>query len=383
MSVGAFTRLGLAIESQITSATWPSSNAATISALVPIDALETEVGAELQATAGTHGYGVMTDLDRQTLPANLTLPLPVTYEGLEPLWCCALGYQPKRHGSTVFPEEVVPGAYRHRYEIDNVLQADYWTSADGWDSGDGLASSEQQKTRRLTVAATTGNVAAWEWLSAMVEQLTLHGRVNRPLTASVQFLAGTLDTTPTTNTLAALQALGTPTAPRVLWHHSVFRLGAYSASTPLDSSHNIRVSAFTLRLENRLVVTYSPRVTLTPEEHVRGDAPRITGQLTVPRYVADTLINGQRAGTTYMADLICTGEPIGVTGENYTLELYWPTIRLSAATQPVWNSAGQLSQTLGFEAYAPTTAAAGMPATIHPTPFIVQIHSSVSTHFLE
>lgn len=382
MSVGFLTRAGIKMEAQITTPTWPSAAAGTIASLLPIHAPTPDVHAVLAATPGTHGYGPATDLDRQTLPANLTLPLPVIYEGLEPLWACALGYMAKRYSGTVFPQTIVSGAYRHKYEVDSVLQADYWTTDDGWQADDGLV-ADQRKTRRFTTVATIGDVSAWEWLSCMVGQLSLSGGQNQALTATAQLLGGTLDTTPATNTLAAMQALGITYPARVLWHQGVTRIGAYSAVTPLGGGDIIKPSAWTMTLDNALETTYSARLALTPEEHSRGEQPpRITGTFTVPRHTADTLLDGQRAGTTYMADLIFTGAQIAATGQNYTLELYWPTIRFTQAG-PVYSEAGIISQALSFEAISPTAAAAGMPATTHLTPFIVQLQSAISAHPLE
>lgn len=382
MTFAPLTRCGLAIESQISSPAWPSASPATVSALLPILAPTPEVIAPLSALSTMSGYGPVTQQTQQTLPANLTVPFEVQYEGFEALWACALGYMARRHSSTMFPETIVSGAYRHRYEMDRVLQAVPWEIGDGWAIGSEIAIG-QRKTRRLTVAATTGNVAAWEWLSAMVGQVTLRCGRAEPMIAETQFLAASLDTTPATNTLNALQALTPPTAPRVLWHQGVTRIGAYSASVALDSNDVIAANGFTMTLNNALNTSYSPRLTLTSEEFTRGATPpAVTGAFVVPRYTADTLLDGQRAGTTYMADLIFTGEDIGATGESYTLEFYWPTIKFTNAG-PAWHGASMLGETLAFTASIPSAAAAGMPTTIHATPLIVQLQSSVSTHPLE
>ena len=382
MSSGFLTRFGFAMETQITAPTWPSTSPATLTALQPVLAPTPAGEATLATYPSTVTYGPRDSAVVQTLPANLTLPLPVTYAGLEPLWTCALGYQAKRISGTVYPATITAGAYRHRFEIDNVLQAEHWTTADGWESGDGLTSG-QRKTRRLTLAGTIGDVSAWEWLSAMVGQLDLQVQAGQAMQMTLSFVAGSLDETPAANTLAALQALTVPTAARVFWHQSVLRLATYSSSVVLDSDDIIACSQFRLTLDNALDVPYSERISQAPDEPGRGERPpTIRGTLTVPRYTADTLLSAQRAGTAHMMDLIFTGGQIGATGQTYTLELYLPMLYFTTAS-PVWNNAGVISQTLAFEAVAPSTAAAGMPTTIHATPLIVQCQTADNTHYLE
>ena len=382
MALGALTRAGLAMEAQLTAAAWPSASPATVAALVAVTSLTPDVFTEQEMLANSSAYGGVASVDRMRESNSITPTFLAAYEGLEPLFACSLGYMAKRYGATVFPEQLAAGAYRHRYEIDDTLQADYWRTADGWNSGDSL-NSGSRKTRRLTFAATVGDLEAWEWLSCMVAGLEISGEAGGHLRVTAMLNGAQLDTTPAANTLAALQALSAASAPLVAWHDGSTRMAAYSASTPLGAGDVLKVSGFSLILNNALVDTYSPRITLGAEEYTRGDMPvEISGAFTLPLYQSQALIAGHRAGTTYMADLIFTGPAIGATGQDYTFELYLPSIRLTGAG-PTWNSAGIISQTLAWTALQPSAAAAGMPTTTRLSPLILQLQSALSTHPLE
>lgn len=377
---GFLTRMGFGREATITAPAWPSAAPVEVPRLLPAyeEALDDRAGVVPITTRNTLGSATHVD----TISRSLEVPfsLDARYEGLEVLWACALGYQAKRIGGTLNPEQLEVGAYRHRFEIDTRLHAEAWTYSDGFITGTELTYG-QRKVRRMTIASYRSAVSVWEALSTMVSSLTIVGTPGRAVRLECNAVAHSMSNASAINTSTVLTSLSRALPPRVLWQQSTFRLAPYSTSTALGSGNIVRPESFRVQIDNRLSRSRGRRTGLFIEEPQKEGAAQIIGEMTFSRYTADTLILAQRAGTRYMMDWVLTGATIAGTSTAYRLALYFPSIVFAQAGSGS-RGPGQLSLPLQFVAREPAVAAAGFPTTHHLGALVVEVVSGVSTHTL-
>jgi hypothetical protein len=101
--------------------------------------------------------------------------------------------------------------------------------------------------------------------------------------------------------------------------------------------------------------------------------------MTEPRYLDNTLVLGQRAGTAYMMDWKWTGRQIGATGINYQFNVYLPTVHLDTVDVST-PGPGRLPVALAWTAREPDAPAAGMPAGLQGGALVIEVVSASAVH---
>jgi hypothetical protein len=377
-TTGIALRCGFQREAIVTAPIWPTASAAVVTTLLPLldvaptDGVTKAGYSSVASGLGPAGFDVVS-----ILPAA-TVTLKAQYQGLEALWACALGYMAKRIGATVLPEALGGGAFRHLYELDTGLStAHTWdASADGFTGGELLAG--QRKVRRGTFAVDLG-VSVWEFLSSMVQALTLQVE-EAGATLTLELLSHSKSEVSVINTSVTMARCLPPTAPNVLFSDLLFRVAPYSASTPLASGDIVRATRWALRLDNMLVGVPGPRTGLYAEEYERGSDPRVTVTFVDPRHTADQWQQRWRDTPVLMADARCTSERFITAGQPYRLNVSLPSCQVTNA-QLGLNGATLPPDTVQLVGVVPSAAAAGFPTMRHTSSALaVEVYSGVSQH---
>lgn len=377
-TIGIKQRGGFQREAIVAVGTWPATSAAGLTALLPLlptpgnDGIQKAGGVTTNAALATDTFDVL-----QKTP-SAEPPLVARYEGLEQLWACALGHMPKRIGSTVMPETLAAGAYRHLYEVDTRLGSlDMWTLGDGFQIGTELLIG-QRKVRRGTLALDD-QVSVREWLSCMVQGITLQADPGG-VTLTTDFVAYALSRSSSVNTAATMALLPPNTSPRLNFAHCVVRLDTFSASVALSGADEQACGSVALRIDNNLVTATGPLMGTSPEEYERERPAIVTLTLALPRHTVDTWLAAWGNNPTLMADVKFTGPLIGATGFAYQCNLYFQSLKITNAQ--LLPGFGPLSETVQLVGVTPTAAAAGMPTMHRLTPCAVELVSGVSAHAL-
>ena len=376
-TTGIGIRAGWQREAIVTSPTWPAAAAIAVTALLPILDVQPNDGVEKAETGSIETGLGPTGFDVLSVMPTATVSLKARYQGLEQLWACALGYMAKRIGATVLPETLAAGVYRHLFELDASLStAAGWTLADGFQVGSELLVG-QRRVRRGTYAVDY-QVSVWEWLSSMIQAVTLQSEPGGT-TLTVELAAYSLSRSSSVNTSATMLKLLPSTLPTLLFTDLVLRVGAYSTVTPLGSGDDVKCTSFTLRLENTLVAMPGPRTGTAPEEYEREGVPRATVTFVVPRHTADLWQTRWSANTLLMADAKFTSPTEIAPGQPYKLNVYLPSCRVTTGQL---NTAGPrvASDTVALVGVVPTAAAAGFPTMVRLTPLAVECVSGTSAH---
>lgn len=376
-TIGLNLRAGFVREAIVTTATWPAATSAALTALLPLLDVRLNDGVETEPHDGaSSGLGPEALVVTSVTP-TASLSVKARYEGFEALWACALGYMAKRIGTTVMPELLATGVYRHLLEIDARLStAEAWDGdADGFLSGE--LSANQRKVRRGTFAVDM-QVSVWELLSGMVQSLTLAAEPGG-VTLAMELAAYSLGRSSAVNTSATMLKLLPPTAPTVLFTDLAWRVAPHSTTTPLASGDAVQCTSWSLRLDNRLESSPGPRTGTAPEEYERTGPPTIDVSFVAPRHTADTWQTRWGAGTVLMADAKFTSAQEVAAGQPYKLNLYLPSCQVE---QAILGTSGPLvpPDTITLRAVIPTAAAAGFPAMKKSTTLAVEVVSGSSAH---
>lgn len=365
-SAGFMTKAAIRREALVTTPTWPAASPVAANVLLPMLSHDVDERPAWQAHARLEPAAYQAGSQRARR-ASGPMVLEGVYNGLAVVWALALGRMAYRIGGTANPETLTSGAYRHTIEVDPVLHSHAWELGNGAQLGDLLVG--QQLARRATLAIDH-QVSTWEFLSGMINTLTFSANP-QAITIALTWRAHALDQGSGTN--PNLTSVTQPSWVPLTFHELEFRIGAYSASTALDSGDAINISEFQFQLDNQLVTRQTESSGLYIAEPKRSGLPTVTGGFVVPRYEADTLKAWALANTTLMASAVFTGSEIAATGENYTLAIYFPTLTLNRLNMDTGDS-GQQRQAFSFTATSPSAAAAGMPSTQSAeTPLIVQV----------
>lgn len=378
-TVGYAIRAGFAREATVTAVTWPAASAAAVTQLLPLLDFDGNDGVSKEgARTTTSGLGPIA-FDLTSITPTLRVPLQLRYQGLEPLWACALGFGAKRFSSTLNPETLATGAYRHRYELDSVMGAVPWMLGEGFQLGEG--SIGQRRVRRGTFAADLQS-EVWEFLSCMVSGWTLQAS-HAGCSLMVDLVAYSKSASSVVNTSATLRNALPNHWPRALFSQLVFRVAPYSSSTALNSGNAVQVTSWALRVDHQLEASFGPRLGTAPEEYERAPnaTPLVTLTFVLPRHEAETWQTRWRANTILMADAKFTSSAIGATGQNYQCNVYLPSLQVTNAQLNAAGS-GLYPDTVQGIGIIPSAAAAGFPATQWLGPLAVELVSGVSTHGL-
>jgi len=371
---------GWAREAVVYAPAWPSDAAALVTTLLPCTSIELDPGLTHAFTPATTdarlGY---TAADLVSSQPHVTLHLAPRYRGLEALFACALGLEAKRLGATLVPQQLAPGVYRHLFEVDQQLSTmTGWVAPDdGIDPSDVL--DGQRKVRRGTLAVVR-ELSVWEFLSTMLDELTLAWTVDGG-TCTVSGPAYSVRRDSGVNTLTTMQHAALPSGPSVLLTQAVLRLAPYSVDTPLGNSHETGIRTWTCTLKNQLKGEPGPRTGLAAEEYERSGPPLLTGTFELPRYRADTLTEAWAATTLYMLDCKFTGPFIADSAFRYQLNLYVPGLTLTHAA-PTGPSVARATVPVQWTAVTPLAPPAGFPTMAHQGPFALEVISDIADHQL-
>jgi hypothetical protein len=376
ISLGLGTVCGLARESLVTVPTWPATSAAIVTSSLPLLSATLSDGANLDFGASpSTPFGSQPGVVVGISP-SAHVELDMRYGGMETLLCLALGAMPKRIGSVVLPQPV-GGAYRYAIEIAPTFgTSDRWSAADGVEPGDGL-DVNLRKVRRGTLVLSRG-VSTWEFLSAVVSQISFALTDEGKATCSVDFNAYSLSRTSSINTLATMRTIPPNTAPNVLDIDLRLRLAPASATVPLDVGDELCVSAFSVTLQNYLLVEPGPRTGLYAEEITKNTTSGISGTFTLPRYSADTLINAWPAGTVFMLGCTFTGPLIPGTAVPYRLTFALPAIQFTTAIVPLPMGAAPVN--IGWYAIQPPAIGYGLPIGRNASPLVLELYTDQAAH---
>jgi len=279
----------------------------------------------------------------------------------------------------LLPQALAPGVYRHLFECDHHL-----STGTGWVApDDGIEESDlldgQRKVRRGTLAVVR-EFCVWEFLSVMVDELTLAWTVDGG-TLSLTGLAHSVTRDSAVNTLTSMQHARLPQGPSVLLTHAVLRLAPYSTETPLGSSHETGIMHWSCTLKNQLKGDPGPRTGLAPEEFERSAPPLVTGTFTLPRYRANTLLDAWPATTRYMLDLRFSGGYIASSAYQYQLNLYVPGL-VFTQVEPTGPTPSRAQVQVAWQAATPEAMPAGFPSSAYLSPLLVEVISDVAEHQL-
>lgn len=378
-TVGYAIRGGFTREASVTTPTWPATTAALVTTLLPLLSGGFNDGVNKKGVADATSGLAPVAFDIQDITPSLSLPLQLRYHGLESLWGCALGYGAKRISTTLNPETLATGVYRHSYEVDPNVSDFPWQLGDGFHLGANELSLGQRRITHGTMALDMVS-EVWELKSSMVAGMSLTAS-HQGCFLSFDFLAHSKSASSSVNTATTLRNALPNYAPRAHFHEAVWRIAPYSASVPLGSGDSLKITAWSLRLDPQIKSTYGPRTGTAPELLFRTTAPTITVQFTIERHQSEAWQTRWRANTTIMADMKWTGALIGGSGINSQCNLFFPSLKVIGA-QLSPNGASTYTETVQAIAIVPSAAAAGFPTFHNVTPFGVQLVTTTSQHGL-
>lgn len=377
-AIGVKHRGGFQREAIVSATLWPSAQAVALTALLPLLPTPGNDGIQKAGLVTTTAPLAAERFDVLHAFPEVAPPLIARYQGLEHLWACAFGHMPKRIGSTVLPETLATGAYRHLYEVDTRLSSlEAWTLGDGFQLGTELLLG-QRKVRRGTFALDD-QVSVREWLSSMVQGLTMQS-APAATTLTADLVAYSLSRASGINTAATMALLPPNISPRLNFVDCVIRLDTFSASIALSSADQLQCSSLAVRIDNNLVTATGPLMGLAPEEFERERPTIVTLTLSLPRHTIDTWLAAWGTNPTLMADVKFTGPLIGATGFAYQCNLYFPSLKVTNAQ--LLPGFGPLSETVQLVAITPTAQPAGMPTLHRLTSCAAELVSGVSAHAL-
>lgn len=293
----------------------------------------------------------------------------MVYRGLEHLLICATGISEE-------PETVDTGVYKNNFNLAENMHTESFMAGYGMLAGDGFLAGDKL-TRRGTLCIDKAVSPIWEYVSAMVQSMTIKGNA-KGVRVGVELIPYDLDRSSSTNTSSSSWSILNDDWDPVLFQDMVFWIDDYSASTALSSADAVGVSEFEIKLDNNLIVTQDSQSGLYIAEPRRNGKRQVTGSFTFPRYESDTLLGKLEAQTAMMAMIKFTGPQIGATGYYYTFWIWLPTLRFDEIPVSV-DSAGILSATHTFTAEIPAAVPAGFP-TAAEKELLLQLQNDLSTN---
>ena len=370
---GVGTVAGFEIGDVVDISTWPPT-VATVTKLLP---MLSESVAEQPISTGQPrrlpAQGVEPGALLSLVSAGL-ISLQATYNDLEHVWAVALGRMPYSVSTVRRPEEIVPGAYRHTYEIDPTYHSHAWRLNDGVLLDDGIDINQQQITHGV-FAVDRGDVVH-ETNGVSIDTLQFIS-TNRAVLLNLGVIGHQLNLASITN--PDLSGVTKPAWEPVQHVDADIRLGTQSTITPLGTGDRIDVATMRISLANRVVARQTLDSGLYISAPRRGRMQTLTGGINLPRYANDTLYNRARTGEQLMMQAVYTGPEIDATGIDYELGIYLPSVKL---VSPVLPTRGARINTQDYTLQISTApeAQAGMPATIEQSPIIVQLVTDSSVH---
>jgi hypothetical protein len=210
-----------------------------------------------------------------------------------------------------------------------------------------------------------------ELIGMMINSMSISGNAGEAIKASFEVQGQELVKDAVgVNTPTILSALPTDLANLLLFSDLTFRLG--NQVDALDSGDNLGISAFTISVNNNLTSaeqsspdnTASHTSPTKPIQPIRNGFREVTLDITIPRYVAETLWTAKNADTLYQAEFLFS-RVVGV--KTYLFNIFLPNLHIQT-TEDAMSGAGALQQTVSFKAHRfitglPMTFTEGTPTT--------------------
>ena len=282
---------------------------------------------------------------------RITAIASATTATITPEWTTNPGAGKAFTAARIFTHLLEPAPSLHDELITN-----YYTNYHIHTSG--LSTHLLKRWGTLVAAKTVSN---WEWRAAMVESMKISFKPKDGLLLDFEIVPFDLDRVNSQTPGYWAWSAGKYHQERVRFADCVFRLGNYSASTPLNDDNILSFQEFELTVKNNMQLdargTSSGLYRLQPMINSRRE---ISGSLTLPRYAADARLASHSADTILMADLVCTGStPISTTPVAFKLYLNSLKLLKPDITIP---GPGVLTEKWGFEVILPAATPSGMNA---------------------
>lgn len=297
------------------------------------------------------------------------------YRGIESILASALGFCHYEDS----PETVVAGVYKHSFELAENLHTESWAAGDGILAGSGYLAGDN-KVRRGSLCIDKA-VSIWEYISTMVQSLTISGDA-KGVRLACELIPYDLDRASAVNVASTTWSIADDDWRPVLFQDLELWIDDYSAAAALTSADAVGISAFEIKLENNLIIEQDSLSGLYTAEPRRSGKRRVTGSFTFPRYEADDFLDDLDAQNPMMAMLRFSGAAIGAhIGHDRTLWIWLPTLHFDRVDAPI-GGAGLLTVQHTFSAEIPAAVPAGFPATAVKE-LLIQLQNDYATNPLK
>lgn len=375
MAAGFEVKAAFVREADIYTRTWPSVFPGTPTKILPLlaEGIGPQVGSVSTSTVNNDSQSSFPVIATESGGGELLVE--ARYSGLEFLFAAAMGFQAKRIGATVMPEDLTGGAFRHLFEIDNDLHGSGWEAGDGWIAGDAGFIAGLQKLRRGSFVIDK-NVLIWETLSAMLMGLNIAGNGNAPVGISTQMVGYRTNLgTWVGNDLSALSC----DTERVLYTDMTFQIGETAPLTPVETLTGI--TGFQLTLNNSISTIITKATGKFPDEPSRTGPVSVSGGFALPTYdgTNSRLAGNFQTGTELIALIEFEGPEIASSGFNYTLRFWLPSVKITGVSIDV-GGPEQLQQNYQFEATRPSVTPDGFPTNIKNGTMMIELITDVGQH---
>lgn len=298
-----------------------------------------------------------------------------TYNALEHVWAAVLGRMAYSQSGTLLPEEIVPGAYAHTYEIDPVWRSHAWTLDDGVTLDSGVMLN-QQIVPHGTYAVDRGDVV-WEFAGACLTGVAFS---SSPARMDMQLLGIGHSLSLSSVTNPDLSGVPKPAWQDVRHLDLTLRIGTQSTVTALSGADDVAPALFSVSMRHQIATQQRLDSGLYIGHPRRTGVPLVRGRISLPRYSDDVQHLRAIASDQLMIEAVYTGPEIAATGINYELGIYLPSVRLVQPQLPTRAGGRLYDQNYQLQASVPRETYAGMPATIAPSPIIVRLVTDSAVH---
>jgi len=302
------------------------------------------------------------------------------YRGLDKILAFAMGFENPQSPTIIEAGK----AFKHLYELDEILATQGWLAGEGWLAGGGLIAGDK-KVRRGTFGIEKG-VSIWEYQSLMFNDFTIKFNVKddkNTVQLSLNAVAYNQDRASSVNTSSSTWTV--PAAPSILMPgECVVRIAPYSAGG-LVSGDSIGITEGEIVVEPNLVTDEQTTASgLKIEEPINDGLRAVKGSFKYNRYQNNDNLDRYDSQTLMMMDIKCTGGIIaGATSDPWQFNIYVPEFRFSDVQAPV-GGAGRIGVPNSWIAERPSTLSlpTGFPTPIKYSEIFIETQNDLSVNIL-
>lgn len=366
---GLATVAGLALSPSVTSETWPPG-ATTVTQLLPLlreSLAERPLNTPQNRQMPTTGPQAGALLGR--LAAGNLIVSP-TLNGSELIWALIMGRMRYSDGVSTYPLEIVPGAYRHVYEVDDLYHAHAWRLNDGVLLDDGV-DLDQQMLQHGTTVVDKGGESAWQFIGTNIARARLRTG-DRESRLELETLCHSLEKDSVSN--PNLDGATKPSWQHVEHVRLTFRIGPQSTITPLGPSDEFKLDTFDFEINHGIEGRQRSDTGFYIGAPRRARPPQFAATLSLPRVDSETLDDWARSSTRLMASATYDGAEIASTGEFYRFTIWMPDAILVENESPT-DGGRVYAQRYGMFLNTPNEAVAGIPVTAELSPIVIEMQT--------